>query len=126
MKKVRLQILCREFEALHMKKSELFSNYKSRVLVNVNQMKRYGEKVEDDHIKDKILCSLTPKFDYVTYVFENSNDLDTMTIDGLFGAIQVEEEKMLKRQNETLRQVLKAKVSLKGDADKSQRGHDCG
>ena len=109
-----------------MKEFESFLNYSLRVLTNMNQIKRYGEKVEDDRVKDKILCSLTPKFDYVTYVFKNSNDLDTMTINGLFDTIQVEEEKMLKRQNEPLEQVLKAKMSLKGDGgDKSQKGCGC-
>ena len=56
-------------------------------------MKRYGAKVEDGHVEDKTLCSLTLKFDYVSCVFENSNDLDTMTIDRLFGTIQAKEEK---------------------------------
>ena len=76
----------------------------------------YGVKVEDHHVKGKILCSLTPKFDYVTWVFENSNELDTMTTNELFGAVQAEKEKMLKRKNVPLEQVLKAKVPLKGDA----------
>ena len=56
-----------------MKEPESFLEYSLRVLVNVNQMKRNREKVEDDSVKYKILCFLTPKFDYVTCAFENSN-----------------------------------------------------
>ena len=51
------------------------------------------KRFEDDRMKDKILHFLTPKFDYVTCVSENSNEQDTMTIDGLFEPIQAEEEK---------------------------------
>ena len=33
----------------------------------------------------------------MAYVFENLNDLDTMSIDGLFETTQIEEEIILKR-----------------------------
>lgn len=56
------------------------------MLANVNEIKRCGENVEDEyHAKDKIFRSLSPKFEYLTCVFENSNNLDTIAIDGLLG-----------------------------------------
>ncbi|XP_027348127.1 uncharacterized protein LOC113859596 [Abrus precatorius] len=53
-KKVRLQTLQGEFESLRMNEYEPISNFGNRVMVIVNQMKRYGEKVEDVHRRKKI------------------------------------------------------------------------
>ncbi|XP_074347844.1 uncharacterized protein LOC141686687 [Apium graveolens] len=60
-KKVRLQTLRGEFESLHMKDTESVPYYFTRVSSVVNQMKNYGEKIEDARVNEKILRSLNTK-----------------------------------------------------------------
>ncbi|KAL4291455.1 hypothetical protein GQ457_14G019960 [Hibiscus cannabinus] len=117
-KKVRLQVLRGEFETLRMKESESIPDYYSRVVVIVNQMKRYGETIEDVHVIEKILRSLTPKFDYVVCVIE-SNDLDSKSMEQVIGELQAQEDRFNRRQDETIEQPIGYKV--KGKENKCLR-----
>ncbi|KAH0657759.1 hypothetical protein KY289_026507 [Solanum tuberosum] len=58
-----------------------------------------GEKVTDQTIVEKILRSLTPKFDHVVAAIEESKDLSIFFFDELMGSLQSHEER-LNRSNE--------------------------
>ena len=58
-----------------MKEGESVLDYTSRVKSVVNQMKQYGEKIEETRVLEKILRSLLSKFDYVVVAIEEANDV---------------------------------------------------
>lgn len=60
-----LQGLRKEFETLEMKSGEIVSDYFSRVMSVANKMRVHGEKIKDVTIVEKILRSLSEKFNNV-------------------------------------------------------------
>ncbi|GAU51887.1 hypothetical protein TSUD_416720, partial [Trifolium subterraneum] len=82
-KQVRLQTLRGELERMHMKESESVSDYITRVQTVVNQLTRNGEKVTDARVVEKILRSLTDKFENIVCAIEESKDLSTLSVEEL-------------------------------------------
>lgn len=60
---VKLQSLKRDYENERMKENENLNEYVNRLSELVNQMKSHGDTIEDRRIVDKILISLTARFD---------------------------------------------------------------
>ncbi|XP_070012611.1 uncharacterized protein [Nicotiana sylvestris] len=126
-RKVKLQTLKADFEVLQMKESECISDYCSKVKVVVNQLRRYGEDIEDVRVVENILRTLTPKIDFVVCVIEESKDLDSMTVEQLEGSLQAHEEKIKRRQEVPIEQLLKIQASFKDyGGEKSYRGNGRG
>nr|XP_010939511.1 uncharacterized protein LOC105058324 [Elaeis guineensis] len=120
-KRIRLQQLRREFKVATMKETENIFNYFSRILVIVNQLKRNGEKIDDVRVVEKILRSLTLRFEHIIVAIEEANDVDTLSINALMGKLQVHEQK---KQNKievaNTEQILQSKVEAKDQKGKDQ------
>ncbi|KAA8539224.1 hypothetical protein F0562_025916 [Nyssa sinensis] len=76
-----------------MKAGEGVSEYFSRVLSVANKMRTHGEQMQDVTVVEKILRSLSEKFNYVVCSIEESKDIDQLSIDELQSSLIVHEQK---------------------------------
>ncbi|GAU44223.1 hypothetical protein TSUD_399870 [Trifolium subterraneum] len=93
-KRAQLQSLRREFEVLWMKDDESVNDFFSITLVIANKMTTHGESLTQSQIVEKILRSMTAKFEYVVCSIEQSSDTTTMSIDELQSSLLVQEGRM--------------------------------
>ncbi|XP_076945056.1 uncharacterized protein LOC143615961 [Bidens hawaiensis] len=96
-KAMKLQGLRRDFENLSMKEGEPIGDYFGRVMALVSQKRAFGETIGDQTVVEKILRSLTPKFDYVVPSIEVAYDLSTLTPVKLMGCFLSQEERINSR-----------------------------
>ncbi|KAK2442749.1 putative mitochondrial protein [Trifolium repens] len=104
-KRAHLQALRKELELLEMKDGETVDEYFARTLAIINKMKIHGERIEPVTVVEKILRSMTPKFNYVVCSIEESNDVTTLSIDELQSSLIVHEQRMKGQREED--QILK-------------------
>ena len=93
-KRAQLQALKREFEILGMKEGGKVDDYFARTITIANKMKIHGEKMEQHVIVEKILKTMTSRFNYVVCSIEESNDSPVMSIDELQSSLLVHEQRM--------------------------------
>ena len=91
MKRSTLQALRKEFEILEMKLGERVTDYFSRVMFVANRMRVHGEKMTDVTVVEKILRSLTDKFNYIVCSIEESKNIDELSIDELQSSLIIHE-----------------------------------
>ena len=95
------------------------NEYFARTLTIVNNLRANKGKLDDVSVIEKILRSMTPKFDYVVCSIEESKDLDALTIDELQNTLQVHEQYM--KAHVVEEQALK--VTLGESSGERGRGH---
>lgn len=59
-----------------------------------NQMLYCGETLSDESIVEKILRSVSSRFDHITVAIEQAKDLSTMTIEELQGSLEAHEQRL--------------------------------
>ncbi|XP_019465436.1 PREDICTED: uncharacterized protein LOC109363637 [Lupinus angustifolius] len=114
-KKVRLLTLKRQYELMQMDEQESIAEYLNRLRSLINQMKGCGETPIEQHVVEKILRTLHPRFDHVVAVIEEAKDLDTLSVDELQGSLEVHEQRFMERQSyRQTDQALSAQFKKKG------------
>lgn len=63
-----------------------------------NKIRSDGEQIRDVTIMEKILRTLTEKFNYVVFSIEESKDIDALTVDELQSSL-IEHEQKFHRSN---------------------------
>lgn len=119
-KRAQLQTLRREFEVLAMKDDESVNDYIGRTLAIANRMTSHGERLDQTVIVEKVLRSMTPKFNYVVCSIEESNDVTALSIDELQSSLLVHEQRMQYQHDKAKEQALK--VSQFGRGNNRGRG----
>ena len=89
---IKLQDLWREFDNLQMKESETVQEFFSKVLAIINQIRRYRDNINDQKIVQKILRSLSIKFEHVVTAIKEAKDLSKLTLDELCGSLEAHEK----------------------------------
>ena len=99
-KRSALQGLRRNFEILEMKIGETITDYFARVMTVVDKIRSNGEQMKEVTIVEKILRTLTEKFNYIVVSIEESKNIDLLTIDELQSSLVVHEQKFHKNRGE--------------------------
>ncbi|XP_027335113.1 uncharacterized protein LOC113849412 [Abrus precatorius] len=101
----QLQRLRREFELLEMQNGECVNDYISRVMILANDMRGAGKTMDDGHIVEKILCTLSDKYNYIICSIKESKDINEMTVYELHSSLLIHEHKI--KRKEVIEQALK-------------------
>ena len=86
-KSAKLQTLRIEYENLKMHSDESVASFFIRLDDIVNRMRNLGETIIDTTLVEKVLRSLTSKFDSKVSAIEERQDLQTLTIVQLHGTL---------------------------------------
>ncbi|XP_073225667.1 uncharacterized protein [Cicer arietinum] len=81
----------RQYELLQMEEDEAVADYFNRVQVVVNQMRTNGESLTEVVIVERILRTLTQRYDHIVVAIEESKDLDKMKMEDLQGSLEAHE-----------------------------------
>ncbi|GAU38465.1 hypothetical protein TSUD_151880 [Trifolium subterraneum] len=99
-KKVKLQALKRQFELLEMKNDEAVAEYFTRVETLTNQMKNCGSTLIEEEMVEKILRTLTHKFDHIVVTIEQTKDLSEIKMEDLQSTLEAHELKHGERNHD--------------------------
>ncbi|XP_073225681.1 uncharacterized protein [Cicer arietinum] len=113
-KQVKLQSYRRKYEIMQMEANQKVSDYFSKLTVIVNQMRTCGENITDQMVVEKVLRSLSPKFDFIVVAIQEAKDVKTMKIEELQNSLEAHKLLVLDRSSErSVQQAFQVQTSKK-------------
>jgi hypothetical protein len=105
---------------MQMEEEKKIADYISKLMNVVNQMKVSGETIFDQQIVDKIMRTLSPRFDFIVVAIQESKDVKTLKIEELQSSLAAHELMVAERSSErSIQQALQVQTIKKDDSDKS-------
>ncbi|KAK2377606.1 hypothetical protein QL285_078260 [Trifolium repens] len=92
-KKVKLQALKRQYELLQMKSDESIADYFTILVTLTNQMKNCGGNLGEQETVEKVLRTLTSKFEHIVVTIEETKDSSEIKIEDLQSTLEAHELK---------------------------------
>ncbi|GAU13417.1 hypothetical protein TSUD_127130 [Trifolium subterraneum] len=121
LKQVRLTTWKRQFELLQMDENESIAEYFNKITNITNQMKSCGSTVSDGDMVEKVIGTLSSKFDYITVTIMETKDVSTMKLEELQCSLESHEQRINAREKfRTSDQALWAHTSKKGNGNKNK------
>jgi len=98
-----------------MTEQETITDYFNRTQVVTNSMQACDEAMVDSKIVEKVLRTLTPKFDHIVVAIEESKDCENMTMEELENSLEAHEQRVLERKSndKVAKQALQARTNHK-------------
>ena len=82
------------------------------VISIVNQLRIYGEEIEDQRIVEKVLRSLPCKFNSVVAAIKEAKDLSTLLVDELMGSLISLETRIDRNKDSSIETAFKSQVFI--------------
>ena len=101
--------LIREFEMTRMKESQTIKDYVEQLLSIANKVRLYGKEFSDERIVQKILVTLSEKYEATISSLENSKHLSSISLAEIVNALQALEQTRMMRQEGSVEGAFQAK-----------------
>ena len=108
------------------KKKETVQDYLSRASSIVNKMKSYGEKISDQTVVEKILRTLTEKFEHVVSAILEAHDMSNYSFDELMSSLQTHEERLNRKQEKEEEKAFQVKGEVSKEKTEFSHGRGNG
>ncbi|KAK2999605.1 hypothetical protein RJ639_023298 [Escallonia herrerae] len=101
---INLLTLRRDLENMKMKESETLTEFFTRFVDLVNQMKTHGEEISDRRMVEKILICLPERFDPKVAVIEETRDIEKLSVQDLIASLKSYEQSFqIKNKEEAIK-----------------------
>lgn len=80
-----------DFELQKMKESESVKEYSDRLLSIANKVRLLGSELNDSRIVEKLLVTVSEKFEATITTLDNTKDLSKISLTELLNALQAQE-----------------------------------